>query len=202
MQDVLFPVSEITFEGIRLCTGRLGGRDVIVALGGAIPAGLGVAGGEAWGEGTMYPASYENVLAWEHRLAPARRLVAVNRSGHRRGFGAGNRIVVAAADVPLLREPAALGGWDGIYRALRKSAVPFWFVQQSIVRELIPEGIDPREHPGMGHTGGYGPRELLRAGLFALASLGGYAQSLPPIGYHYLQIFAYVPMMVAFAAPL
>ena len=177
---VIFAGSRLEREGLCLQTGRHRGRDLILAQG---DTGLldraGLAGGETLGDYTAYPATYANMLAWERCLAPGPRLVALNRGGHPGGFGAGNRIVVSWADGPSLQDPTTFAGWDGIYRALRHSQVPFWFVQQSIVRELIPEGADPARHPGIGHTGGYGPREFLRAGLFAFASLGGYAQALP-----------------------
>ncbi len=177
---IVFPQSLLEREGLRLCTGRLGGRDLILAAGDpAALAQAGLEGGEALGEWVAYPATYANMLAWERHLAPSPRLVPLNRTGHPVGFGAGNRIVISAADGPLLAFQGSLGGWDGIYRALRRSRVPFWFIQQSIVRELIPRRADPTEHAGMGHTGGYGPEELLRAGLFAFACLGGYAAPLP-----------------------
>lgn len=177
---IVFPHSLLEREGLRLCTGRLRGRDLILASGDAAAlAQAGLEGGEAIGEWIAYPATYANMLAWERRLVPAPRLVALNRTGHPAGFGAGNRIVISAADGPSLAYQGSLGGWDGIYRALCHSRVPFWFIQQSIVRELIPRRADPAEHAGIGHTGGYGPEELLRAGLFAFASLGGYAAALP-----------------------
>ena len=88
------------------------------------------------------------MLLWEHQLAPARQLAALNQAGYSRGFGAGNRIVVAAQDVAALSEAATFAGWDGIYRGHGQSAAPFWFIQQSIVRELIPEGVDPGDYPG------------------------------------------------------
>ena len=141
-----------------------------------------LAGGEKAGGQWVCPASYENMLTWERELAPQPHLVPLNRVGYKSGFGSGNRIVVARSDVSSLGYPGTFGGWDGIYRGMIESAVPFWFVQQSVVRELIPEGVDPSAYPGIGHTGGYGPRELLRAGLFAYASLGGYGGSVLPIG--------------------
>ncbi len=178
----LFEDSYIPHQGVTLFTGRYEGRDVILAMGTSPLPGAGLVGGQVVGGYTVFPASYENMLAWEERLAPARRLQALNRSGFPAGFGAGNRIVVSWPDVADLHDPSTFAGWDGIHRAMGASAVPFWFVQQSIVRELIPEGVDPEEYPGIGHTGGYGPRELLRAGLFAFASLGGYNRYDLPIG--------------------
>ena len=180
---VVFEESRIAYRGVELYTGRSNGRDVIVAKGEAFSlAELDLGEGRQVDGETIYVASYQNMLTWERELAPARRLVALNASGYRRGFGAGNRIVVSEKDVPDLGEPTTLGGWDGIHRAMARSAAPFWYVQQSIVRELIPEGVDPADYPGIGHTGGYGPRELLRAGLFAFASQGGYTRLDLPIG--------------------
>lgn len=178
----VFEPSRIAYQGAALFTGRHRGHDVILVRSSSPPTGLGLTGGEPVGDLVAYPANLENMLVWERQLAPSRRVVAVNQCGYRQGFGAGNRIVVSWRDVPDLNEPTTFAGWDGIYRGLCRSTVPFWFVQQSIVRELIPEGVDPAAFPGIGHTGGYGPRELLRAGLFAYASLGGYTQPLPPIG--------------------
>jgi len=182
-EDVIFADSRVSFREASLFTGRSAGRDIILlrSEGKPLPE-TGLTGGQAVGNDLIFPASYENMLTWERQLAPARRLVAINQSGYQRGFGAGNRIVLAPPDVPGLRDQSTFGGWDGIFRALLKSAAPFWFVQQSIVRELIPEGVNPAEFPGIGHTGGYGPRELLRAGLFAFASQGGYTRQELPIG--------------------
>lgn len=177
----VFAASTIPYCGGTLCTGRLRGGDVILVAGTAeAPALEGTP--RTVGDYLAYPATYANMLAWDARLAPRPRLVALNCSGFPRGFGAGNRIVLAWPDVPGLRYAGTLGGWDGIHAAMRRSAAPFWYIQQSIVRELIPEGVDPSEYPGIGHTGGYGPREFLRAGLFAFASLGGYAEGGLPIG--------------------
>jgi len=179
----IFKNSHIAFRGATFATARWQGRDVILARDGdGGPVDTGLADGKQIGHLMVYPASYENVLIWERQLAPTRRLVALNNSGYTQGFGAGNRIVLSQTDLPDLREHMTFGGWDGIYRAMRHSSVPFWFVQQSIVRELIPEGVDPARYPGIGHTGGYGPRELLRAGLFAFASQGGYTHYDLPIG--------------------
>ncbi len=139
-------------------------------------------GGTSAGEHTIFPASYENMLVWERRLAPERRLLALNRAGYCAGFGAGNRVVLSWDAVRDLKDRRTCGAWDGIFRAMLQTSAPYWFVQQSIVRELIPEGVHPEQYPGIGHTGGYGPRELLRAGLFAFASLGGYTRYGLPIG--------------------
>ncbi|MHB0875188.1 MAG: tagaturonate epimerase family protein [Anaerolineae bacterium] len=177
----VFHASAIPYGDGYLYTGRLNGQDVILAPRTAEAPSLEGAATVA-GDFLAYPATYANMLAWETRLAPQPRLVALNQSGYGRGFGAGNRIVLAQADVPGLGYPGTFGGWDGIYAAMTRSATPFWFIQQSIVRELIPEGVDPAAYPGIGHTGGYGPREFLRAGLFAFASQGGYGQDGLPIG--------------------
>lgn len=178
----LFAASGISYRNVSLQTGRVPGRDLIVAQPSGDMPPTRLSGGEQFGELWMYPASYDNMLVWERDLAPRPRLTALNRKGCCRGFGAGNRIVLSWRDLNDLRDSTTLGGWDGIYRAMLRSNVPFWFVQQSIVRELIPEGVDPADYPGIGHTGGYGPRELLRAGLFAFASLGGYTSCELPIG--------------------
>ncbi len=184
MEDLtVFEASRLELPGACVWTGRCGDSDVILAEGdGQALTKAGLQGGAPAGEYTVFPASYDNMLLWERRLAPERRLLALNRSGYGAGFGAGNRVVVAWGDVPALQERRTLGAWDGIWRAMLQTSVPYWFVQQSIVRELIPEGVDAQKHPGIGHTGGYGPRELLRAGLFAFASLGGYSRYALPIG--------------------
>lgn len=179
--DVIFEQSRITYQSASFVTGRRAGKDVIIA-GGAVPAGAGLLGGVPGGGETVFPATYDNMLAWERTLAPERRLIAINQSGWPAGFGAGNRIVLSAADTAGLGDQTSFAGWDGIHAGLLRSTVPFWYVQQSIVRELIPEGVDPQQYPGIGHTGGYGPREFLRAGLFAYASQGGYRAGVQPIG--------------------
>lgn len=179
--ETVFTKSKITCQDATLLTGRWQKRDVIIVRG-ATPEALGLDGGTNLGNETLFPASYENMLVWERQLAPRRKLIAINQSGYPYGFGAGNRIVLSQPDLASLADQTALGGWDGIYRGMQQSGVPFWFVQQSIVRELIPEGVDPKDYPGIGHTGGYGPREFLRAGLFAYVSLGGYAEGALPIG--------------------
>ena len=124
------------------------------------------------------PATYENVLAFDREASPKRRLVALCREkGVRHGLGTGNRVVITRADIPILADIHALGVFEGIFPAIKYTGVPNWFIQQSIVRELIPEGVSPEDYPGLGHTGGYGPRELLRSGLFAFFALGGYKVS-------------------------
>jgi hypothetical protein len=179
--DVVFAESQIEFQGVSFVTVRRDGRDVIIARG-AVPASAGLEAGQTTASETVFPASYHNMLVWERTLAPERRLIAINGKGHPCGFGAGNRIVLSDKDTPGLGDQTSFGGWDGIHRGLLRSTVPFWYIQQSIVRELIPEGVDPLDYPGIGHTGGYGPREFLRAGLFAYASQGGYAAGVQPIG--------------------
>lgn len=176
----LMPGSRLEYRGVDLAFGRTADRDVMVgpAHGPTLP----LLDGEPGGERVVYPAHYDNMLIWERQIAPQQRVVALNRSGFRQGFGAGNRMVVATPDLPTLTVRTTLAGWDGIFAAMLESSVPFWFVQQSIVRELIPEGADPAQYPGIGHTGGYGPREFLRAGLFAFAALGGYTRYRLPIG--------------------
>jgi len=122
------------------------------------------------------PATYENMLAFDRQVAPERRLVALGKEkGLRYGLGTGNRVVITWDDGPGLRHAGALGVFGGIFQAMAERGLAHWFVQQSIVRELIPEGVDQAQYPGMGHTGGYGPRELLRSGLFAFLALGGYS---------------------------
>ena len=179
----VFDASCVAFLGTSLLTGRRGGMDVILTQSdGPSGAELGLQDGTSAGEHTIFPASYENMLVWERRLAPERRLLALNRAGYCAGFGAGNRVVVSSNAVGALKDRSTCGAWDGVFRAMLQTSTPYWFVQQSIVRELIPEGVDPEQYPGIGHTGGYGPRELLRAGLFAFASLGGYSRYALPIG--------------------
>ena len=167
-QRVIFEASRIAYRNTTLWTGRVPGRDLILAGSAGDLASLGLGNGERLGEYTAFPAHYDNMLVWERLLAPERRLVALNHSGHRRGFGAGNRMVVSWRDLSDLTDLNTFAGWDGILAGMLRSAAPFWFVQQSIVRELIPEGVDPADYPGIGHTGGYGPRELLRAGLLPM----------------------------------
>lgn len=179
--DIEFAASRIHHQGVTYTTARRQGQDIIIARGGG-DAPRQLAGEQQGSAETTFPASYENMLIWERLLAPSRRLIAINRSGRQQGFGAGNRIVVAQPDVPGLAHSATFGGWDGIYAGLLHSRAPFWFIQQSIVRELLPEGADAASYPGIGHTGGYGPREFMRAGLFAFASLGGYTSGAPAIG--------------------
>ncbi len=178
----IFADSEICLRGVSLLTARDRERDLILAPEGASLDDTGLEGGEIIGLYRAFPADYGNMLIWDRALAPEPRLVALNASGHDRGFGAGNRMVASWSDLPGLRDRRTFAGWDGIFAAMLPSSAPFWFIQQSIVRELIPEGVSPEEHPGIGHTGGYGPRELLRAGLFAYASQGGYRRHHLPIG--------------------
>ena len=181
MTDTTFARSRIQFKGCWFETARRQAHDVIIAHG-AVPTGAGLSGGVPSGQETVFPASYDNMLAWENTLAPQRKLIAINQAGYGRGFGAGNRMVLAQKDLADLTDQTTFAGWDGIYRGMLRSSAPFWFIQQSIVRELIPEGVDAREYPGIGHTGGYGPREFLRAGLFAYAGQGGYSDGVLPIG--------------------
>jgi len=174
-EDVIFTNSRFTRDGEFFFAARLEGMDCIVtffrpeakpgaraALKGA-EATLVVDGKEVGVK--ISPATYENVLALDRQVAPQRKLVALNKAGIKSGLGTGNRVVITWEDVPKLRHPGALGVFEGIFEAVREAGAPNWFVQQSIVRELIPEGADPKKHPGIGHTGGYGPRELLRSGL-------------------------------------
>jgi len=178
-RDVIFEASRYEREGETFFTGRLAGRDtILVFFDPAVEPGPRTAlNGVEVSAGShglkLCPATYDNVLAFERQVAGPR-LVALNKAGYRSGLGTGNRVIVAWDDGACLGDPASLGVFAGIFQATVKSGVSTWFIQQSIVRELIPEGIDPKAHLGLGHTGGYGPRELLRAGLFALASLGGY----------------------------
>nr|HID14820.1 hypothetical protein [Anaerolineae bacterium] len=187
MPDVIFERSRLEVEGETFHTARLGGRDVILvtfdpdaepgrrlALRGEETA-LTLEGRRVGAR--ICPADYDNLLAFDRQVVPQRRLVALNKEANLwSGLGAGNRVIVTAADTATLADPAALGVFAGIFRAVAEAGVPNWFIQQSIVRELIPEGVDPAAHPDIGHTGGYGPRELLRSGLFAFASLGGYSR--------------------------
>ncbi len=193
MSDLIFQRSRLTVEGETFHTARLGGQDVILAIFDpeAEPRRRRFLRGEeaTWTLGArrvgvrICPADLDNLLAFDRRIAPQRRLVALNReAGLWSGLGTGNRVIVTADDVADLADATALGVFEGIFQAMVDSPVPNWFIQQSIVRELIPEGVDPADFPGIGHTGGYGPRELLRSGLFAFASLGGYTCFPHPIG--------------------
>jgi len=185
--EVLFPNSRLVRDGEIYFAARLEGMDCIVTFfrpGGGPGARTALRGAEATfvidGEEVgvrISPATYENMLALDHQVVPERRLVALNKRGIRSGLGAGNRVVITWEDVPKLRHLGALGVFEGIFKAVTETGASNWFVQQSIVRELIPEGADPERYPGIGHTGGYGPRELLRSGLFAFFALGGYSQS-------------------------
>ncbi|MFQ6672057.1 MAG: hypothetical protein ACE5KY_02060, partial [Candidatus Tectimicrobiota bacterium] len=175
--NVIFTNSRFARDGEVFFAARLEGMDCIVvffrpqarprartALRGA-EATL-VVDGEEVGV-RISPATYENMLALDRQVAPQRRPVALNKKGIRSGLGTGNRVVVTWEDVPKLRHPGALGVFEGIFEAIAETGAPNWFIQQSIVRELIPEGVDQERYPGIGHTGGYGPKELLRSGLFA-----------------------------------
>ena len=193
INDVVFPDSRVTWDGETYFTARLGGVDHILVLF-SQGAGSGRRGALTGVETTttidgaefglkVCPATYENMLALDRQVAPARRLVALNKEANLwRGLGTGNRVIITLDDGPILGDPATLGVFPGIFRATVARGIPTWFIQQSIVRELIPEGVDPAQYPGIGHTGGYGPRELLRAGLFAFASLGGYRADRMVIG--------------------
>jgi hypothetical protein len=128
------------------------------------------------------PATLDNLLTLDREIAPEPRLQALNAAGFRGGLGTGNRVIVAEGDGRALDDSMSLGVFEGIFEAVVEDDVPNWFVQQSIVRELIPDGVDPKLHPALGHTGGYGPRELLRTGLFAYMSLGGYICGRLPFG--------------------
>ena len=192
-EDVIFYDSRLERDGEVYYTARLNGRDTILTLfdidsgPGARSALKGIElattlRGRPLGL-KISPASYENMLAFDRQVAPERKLVALNKeAGLWYGLGTGNRVIITEKDGAILGSPTALGVFEGIFRAVVKHGVPNWFIQQSIVRELIPEGVDPEQHLGMGHTGGYGPRELLRSGLFAFASLGGYTRCPLPIG--------------------
>ena len=131
-------------------------------------------------------ATYENVLIYEREISPRRRLVPLHTAGYQSTMGMGNRLVVANCDrvddVPTLRDPSCLAGFGSSYQSTVGTGIPSWFIQQSIARELLPEGVSAEDHPGIGHTGGYGPRELLRAGLFAFGAQGGYTDSGFDIG--------------------
>ncbi len=193
MKDLIFEHSKLHVEGETFYMARLDGRDVILATGGDEAAsGLGkvLRGEEAHRtiggsrvKVRICPADYENMLAFDRKVIPHRRLVALTKeAGLRSGLGTGNRVIITGSDCEGLADSAALGVFSGIFRAMMRAGRSGWFIQQSVVRELIPEGVDPAAHPGLGHTGGYGPRELLRSGLFAFAGLGGYAKFDRPIG--------------------
>ncbi|HDN81029.1 MAG TPA: hypothetical protein ENG33_11255, partial [Chloroflexi bacterium] len=182
----IFTASKVAWDGETHLAVRIKGTDAILTLFDpqSPPAGRThlkgeetavTLGGHEFGI-KLSPATYENLLAFDRKVSPQRRLVALGREkGVRHGLGTGNRVVITEKDVGSLGHPEALGVFEGIFRAVKGSGVPDWFIQQSIVRELIPEGVSPEDHPGLGHTGGYGPRELLRSGLFAFLALGGYA---------------------------
>jgi len=185
--DILFTNSLFARDGEVFFAARLEGMDCIVTFF-RPEGGPGARAALKGAEATLTvddretgvkisPATYENMLALDRQVAPQRKLVALNKAGIKSGLGTGNRIVITWEDVLKLRHPDALGVFEGIFEAVAETGAPNWFVQQSIVRELIPEGADPEKHPGIGHTGGYGPRELLRSGLFAFFALGGYSPS-------------------------
>ena len=186
----LFEASRLERDGEVFVAGRVDGRDCILTFfDPKAPAGRrrllkGEAGGLPGAETGVQisPATYENVLAYERQVAPEPRLVPLHGAGYPRSMGMGNRVVVSWNDGPVVADPSCLGGFRSTYRGLAGTGVPAWFIQQSIARELLPEGVRAADHPGIGHTGGYGPRELLRAGLFAYAALGGYAPGELPIG--------------------
>lgn len=193
MNDVIFEHSKLEVEGETFTMARLDGRDVILAIGGDEAArgrGKALRGEEAHRtiEGSrvkvrICPADYENMLAFDRKVVPHRRLVALTKeAGLRSGLGTGNRVIITGSESEGLADPSALGVFSGIFRAMVNAGRAGWFIQQSVVRELIPEGVDPEAHPGLGHTGGYGPGELLRSGLFAFAGLGGHAKFDLPIG--------------------
>ncbi len=190
-RDFIFPDSRLVREHETYYTARLGGRDLILCA--YDPRQPAVARQHLQDAETttqtgsfalaLYPATYENVLAFDRHVAPRRKLVALTQeAGLRHGLGTGNRVIVTEDDGAGLADPSALGVFPGIFRAVAEAEAPNWFIQQSIVRELIPQEVDPAHHPGLGHTGGYGPRELLRSGLFAFISLGGYRRYRHPIG--------------------
>ena len=188
----LFEASRLERDGEVFILGRIDGHDCIVTFfdlqtpagrrallkgeTASLPAGDGQIGVQ------VSPATYENVLIYERQVAPQARLVPLHGAGYPRTMGMGNRVVVSWNDGPIVADPSCLGGFSATYRGLAGTGVPAWFIQQSIARELLPEGVRAADHPGIGHTGGYGPRELLRAGLFAFGALGGYAPDQLPIG--------------------
>ena len=187
----LFEASRLERDGEVFIFGRVDGIDCILTYFdsgagagrrallkgevGAVPGfgGVGV---------QVNPATYENMLTFEREIAPEGRLVPLHTAGYRQTMGMGNRVVVSWKDGAIVRDPSCLAGFEGSYRSTEGTGVPSWFIQQSIARELLPEGVRAEDHPGIGHTGGYGPRELLRAGLFAYAALGGYQPGSLPIG--------------------
>ena len=187
----VFGASRLDRDGDAYLTCRLSGLDyvlVLFTLGGFSRREL-LRGEEAMfrvGDSKVgvrvCPASLESLLTLDRKIAPEPRLVALNAAGFQSGLGTGNRVIVAEGDGKALQDSMSLGVFEGIFEAVVADEVPNWFVQQSIVRELIPDGVDPKLHPFLGHTGGYGPRELLRAGLFAYVSLGGYSRSRLPFG--------------------
>jgi hypothetical protein len=188
----LFEASRLERDGEVFVLGRMDGRDCILAFfDPKAPAGRRrLLQGEATNlpatDGSVgvqvSPATYDNMLTFERQIAPERRLVPLHAAGHVRTMGMGNRVVVSWKDGAIIKDPSCLAGFRATFKGLEGTGIPAWFIQQSIARELLPEGVRPEDHPGIGHTGGYGPRELLRAGLFAFAALGGYAPGQLPIG--------------------
>ena len=189
----VFPNSAVQCEGETFYTARFQNEEYILALGatsqkqkradhlkGAVST-LNTPGGEEW-ELKACPATYENLLSFENKVATQRKLRVLTREGYRHGLGTGNRIIISGDHIDNLRDCSALGVFPGIYEATVARDIPNWFIQQSIVRELIPREVDPNLYPDLGHTGGYGPAELLRSGLFAYFSLGGYAAAGGIIG--------------------
>ncbi len=188
----LFEASRLERDGEVFVLGRIDGQDCILVffdpkteagrrklLRGETAVLPVAAGGMAV---QVSPATYENMLAYERQIVPEPRLVSLHGSGYPRTMGMGNRVVVSWKDGAIIRDPSCLAGFRATYRGLAGTGIPAWFIQQSIARELLPEGVRAADHPGIGHTGGYGPRELLRAGLFAFAALGGYGPGELPIG--------------------
>lgn len=190
MQDInpglhIFPESKTEKAGETFYTGRLNKKEYILAFSGTGAAenksrrldGTDSVINSPDGRGVtlrMCPATYENLVTFEKNLG--KKLHPLTSRGARFGLGTGNRVIITEGDLEKTADNTALGVFPGIYRAVTRAGVPNWFIQQSIVRELIPESADPVLYPGIGHTGGYGPRELMRSGLFAFFSLGGYGK--------------------------
>ena len=187
-----FEASRLEREGETFVHARVDGRDAIVAffdpnsapgpraqLTGKTAT---IAGVDSDAGIMIAPADYDNMLAFERKIAPDRRLVGLHGAGFRQSMGMGNRVVVAWNDGQTVRDPSCLAGFRATYKGLAGTGVPAWFIQQSIARELLPDGVKASDYPGIGHTGGYGPRELLRAGMFAYGACGGYQAGQLPIG--------------------
>ena len=124
-QRVIFEASRIAHCNTTLWTGRVPGRDLILAGSAGDLASLGLGDGERLGEHTAFPAHYDNMLVWERLLAPERRPAPLNHNGHSRGFGAGNRMVVSWHDLSDLTDLNTFAGWDGILAGMLRSAAPF-----------------------------------------------------------------------------